>query len=171
MVLRMRLTEQPLWIATKDLHHACEQHRVGGAMATGSPPKEWYAKWLQALYQIHNVTDEFLPECVHRSSRIKEDLNSLAIETTNLKSATEYCNSLTKEKRIAGASYVLTGAHLMGGEIMRRRLVDYPTKHLEWEDRKEALSVLGELRSRIDINEEARDCFYALIKIMDEIAE
>jgi hypothetical protein len=73
------------------------------------------------------------------------------------------------EKDIAGAAYVLTGAHLMGGEIMRRRLVGYPTTHLEWDDRKAAIVELNKFREREDIVEESRKCFQALLKIMDEI--
>jgi hypothetical protein len=73
------------------------------------------------------------------------------------------------EKRIAGAAYVLTGAHLMGGEVMRRRLDGYPTSHLEWDDRKAALAVLQDFRKQEDIVQEARDCFAALLAVMDEI--
>ena len=69
------------------------------------------------------------------------------------------------------SSDLLTGAHLMGGEIMRRRLEGYPTRHLEWDDRKEALAVLQGYRTRDDITEEARDCFKALLAIMDEIKQ
>jgi len=165
----MKINEQPLWIATKDLHHACEQHAVGSAMATGAPPVEWYAKWLRALYQIHSKIDQTLPEIVHRTERLAEDLKAIGIETEDLRAASEYCETLVTEQSIAGAAYVLTGAHLMGGEIMRRRLIGYPTKHLEWDDRKQALTILTDLRQRLDINEEARNCFYALLNVMSEI--
>jgi hypothetical protein len=52
---------------------------------------------------------------------------------------------------------------------MRRRLKDFPTKHLEWEDRKASIAVLQTYRIRNDITEEARACFQALLNIMDEI--
>jgi hypothetical protein len=80
-----------------------------------------------------------------------------------------YAYTLDNEKRIAGAAYVLTGAHLMGGEIMRRRLAGFPTTHLEWDDRKAALAALQQYRHREDIAQEARDCFMALLAVMDEI--
>jgi hypothetical protein len=86
-----------------------------------------------------------------------------------IRAANKYTNSLITEKDIAGAAYVLTGAHLMGGEIMRRRLVGYPTTHLEWDDRKAALVELNKFREREDIVEESKNCFHALLKIMDEI--
>ena len=64
---------------------------------------------------------------------------------------------------------MLTGAHLMGGEIMRRRLEGYPTLHLEWDERKEAIAELQLLRTRGELGQEARDCFAALLSVMDEI--
>jgi hypothetical protein len=54
---------------------------------------------------------------------------------------------------------------------MRRRLENYPTNHLLWDDRKAALVELNKFRERNDIAEEARECFYALLSIMDEIAK
>jgi hypothetical protein len=86
-----------------------------------------------------------------------------------LEAAYEYVAQLDTQKKIDGAIYVLTGAHLMGGEIMRRRLEGFPTKHLEWTDRKKAIAILQSYRTRDDIGEEARDCFKALLSIMDEI--
>lgn len=165
------MTTKPLWESTRDLHHACEAHAVGGAMATGKPPRIWYKAWLMALYQIHTAVDPSMPECLARSMRIFKDLQGMdeEPEVKLLKSAAAYAASLKDEKSIAGAAYVLTGAHLMGGEIMRRRLEGFPTLHLEWDDRKEAIAVLQTYRTRDDITEESRDCFQALLNVMDEI--
>lgn len=160
----------PLWEATRDLHHACEAHPVGKAMATGKPPELWYAKWLEALHTIHVVVDAHLPECIHRTGRLASDLRSMNVGTGSSGVARLYADSLTDERKVAGAAYVLTGAHLMGGEIMRRRLEGYPTEHLLWDDRKEALVELNKFRERDDIAEEARACFHALLAIMDEIS-
>jgi len=160
---------KPLWEATRDLHHACEEHPVGAAMASGKPPLEWYAQWVLALLQIHSRLDPHLPETVHRGDRLLADLLSMDVDIDPLESAAAYAATMDDEKRIAGAAYVLTGAHLMGGEVMRRRLDGYPTSHLEWDDRKAALAVLQDFRSREDIVQEARDCFAALLAVMDEI--
>ena len=162
---------KPLWEETRELHHACEQHAVGGAMATGKPPHIWYAAWLVALLQIHSIIDEHMPNCLNRTDRLINDINSMQMELPKLEAAIVYTRSLTNEKRIAGAAYVLTGAHLMGGEIMRRRLEGFPTKHLEWDDRKEAIAILQQYRTRDDIGEEAKDCFRALLSVMDEIED
>jgi hypothetical protein len=168
----MKITERPLWIVTKDLHHACEQHQVGSAMASGTPPIDWYAKWLKALWQIHNLIDSHQHPSLGRVERLEDDLKSIGVEVKTLNAAEDYCNEIfMNERRIAGACYVLTGAHLMGGEIMRRRLIGYPTKHLEWEDRKKSLDELSILRQRDDIAQEARNCFLTLLKVMDEIVQ
>lgn len=160
---------KPLWEETRDLHHACEAHAVGGAMSTGNPPPLWYASWLQALHQIHLAIDSGVPDNVRRVERIEEDLVALNIGIEPFDAAKEYIKTLDNEKSLAGAIYVLTGAHLMGGEIMRRRLEGFPTKHLEWDDRKSSLAFLQTYRIRDDITLEARACFQALLDIMDEI--
>lgn len=157
-----------LWKETRDLHHACEEHDIGAAMASGKPPIQWYTDWVRSLLEIHTVIDEHYPSTINRIDRLKLDLENL-VKPSELTVAKEYAESLKTEKDIAGAAYVLTGAHLMGGEVMRRRLLDYPTKHLEWENRKDALKELNVLRSREDVVEEARNCFSALLRIMDEI--
>ena len=162
---------KPLWESTRDLHHACEAHAVGGAMSTGKPPRIWYKAWLMALYQIHSAVASTVPESIGRAMRIFKDLQAMdeEPEVKPFKAASEYVETLKDEKSIAGAAYVLTGAHLMGGEIMRRRLEGFPTLHLEWDDRKEAIAVLQTYRTRDDITKEARDCFQALLNVMDEI--
>jgi hypothetical protein len=159
----------PLWEATRDLHHACEAHPVGAAMATGKPPAHWYAAWVQALLRIHTRLDPSLPLVVHRCAGLQADLDALGIDVPESAAALAYADTLTDEVALAGAGYVLTGAHLMGGEIMRRRLEGYPTRHLVWEDRKAALAELGLLRQRPDIVAAARACFGGLLAIMDEI--
>lgn len=172
-----RKIDKPLWEYTRDLHHACEAHTVGGAMATGKPPKIWYLAWCIGLYQIHEILDKHCAEELKRAEALREDCAALTKELALhldvgpawLQSAKEYVDQLDTQEKIDGAIYVLTGAHLMGGEIMRRRLEGYPTKHLEWDDRKAALTILQQYRLRDNIGDEARDCFKALLKIMDEI--
>jgi hypothetical protein len=160
-----------LWNATRDLHHACEQHPVGGVMAVGKPPAIWYAAWLQVLLQLHEVVDQHLPSTVHRVDRIKKDIATLGITVEPIKAAKSYANTLNNSTAIVGAAYVLTGAHLMGGEIMRRRLEGFPTEHLSWDSRPEALKCLTQLRESPEVIQPARDCFKCLLDSMDEILE
>lgn len=159
---------KPLWEATRDLHHACEAHPVGAAMSSGKPPMIWYAAWVKALLQIHSHMDPHAPECIRRTDRLIKDCES-AGNVDEIAAARDYIRTLDNSNALTGALYVLTGAHLMGGEIMRRRLEGYPTTHLEWEDRKDALAELQILRTRGDLGEEARACFAALLSVMDEI--
>lgn len=158
-----------LWQQTRDLHHACEAHPVGAAMASGTPPRHWYAAWLDTLHQIHAAIDPHLPEAAHRAARVRADMDAMGFEIPHTEAAARYVETLTDERAIAGAGYVLTGAHLMGGEIMRRRLDGFPTQHLEWDDRKAALAVLQGFRDRDDLVSAARACFGALLASMDEI--
>lgn len=159
----------PLWEATRELHHACEAHTVGAAMASGKPPLQWYADWLSALYTIHWEIDKHIPAILHRTARVQADLTATNCTANIMRAANLYANSLITEKDITGAAYVLTGAHLMGGEIMRKRLIGYPTSHLEWDDRKSAIAELTKFREREDVAQEATNCFKALLRIMDEI--
>ena len=166
----MMKLDKPLWEYTRDLHHACEAHDVGGAMSTGKPPRIWYTAWLMALYQIHAAIDASCTDpVITRAKEVMQDFVSMNTEMYALQAAYDYVAQLDNQKKIDGAIYVLTGAHLMGGEIMRRRLEGFPTKHLEWTDRKKAIAILQNYRTRDDIGEEARDCFKALLNIMDEI--
>lgn len=165
------MSQKPLWEETRDLHHACEQHIVGRAMSLGNPPKPWYAEWLKALHQIHSVVDLHMPGILGRVDRLQNDIDEMGFHVEGLAAADRYVASLHTEQAIAGAAYVLTGAHLMGGEIMRRRLERFPTSHLEWDDRKEAIAILQQYRTRDDITQEARNCFQALLEVMDEIRD
>ena len=156
-----------LWEATRDLHHACEAHPVGAAMAAGTPPEAWYACWVTALHQLHQVVDGTLPPTLNRVGRLEADIAASSLQQP-LQAAARYAASLTTEPALAGAAYVLIGAHLMGGEIMRRRLLGFPTAHLEWDDRKDGLAWLKIARDRGEVAQEARDCFAALLAVMDE---
>jgi hypothetical protein len=162
-------TPKPLWEYTRDLHHACEAHPVGSAMATGHPPAVWYAAWIKALHQIHSVTDCYVDPVLQRTEQLQADLRSIDCAVGPLAAAEQFVLTLIDDGSISGATYVLAGAHLMGGEIMRRRLVGYPTTHLEWNDRPAAIAVLQQYRERSDIGDHARNCFAALLSVMDEI--
>ena len=163
------LKAHPLWEATRDMHHACEAHAVGAAMASGNPPRQWYAAWLTALHQIHGALDASLPEPLRRVDLLALDMAAMGLPTAPLKAAADYAAQLGNEAALAGAGYVLTGAHLMGGEIMRRRLEGFPTQHLTWRDRKLALVDLQAMRARKGIAPDALACFAALLAVMDEI--
>lgn len=153
---------------TQQLHAACEQHPVGEAMAAGNPPDHWYAGWLRALHTIHTVIDTHAPECAHRTHQLEQDLSKYPA-TPQVEQAARFAKNLADPDHIEGAVYVLLGAHLMGGEILKRRLADYPTAHLEWQDRSECLQYLGTLRNREDLLPGATACFQGILDCMQEI--
>ena len=173
------MTLGPLHEATRDLHHACEAHPVGAAMAAGNPPIKWYGAWVNALSAIHEVTDLFVPDYVDRRPGLRADLAALNVDPRSAPAAADrYANDLLfaplfspmfVPQAIEGALYVLIGAHLFGGEIMRRRLGDLPTQHLLWQDRQAAVAWFKPLREREELVEQARRCFGVLLATMDEI--
>tara|TARA_R110000772_G_scaffold7145_7_gene24499 strand:- start:5222 stop:5770 length:549 start_codon:yes stop_codon:yes gene_type:complete len=171
-----------LWEGTRDLHHACEQHPIGQAMASGSPKIEVYYAWVDALSRLHKRLDPFMPEVLHRTKELREDLEDIIksqqdVAEVKLNKAPPFAKYFAKglqscKNKQAGASYVLAGAGLMGGALMVKALGDnYPTAHLQWEDRRAALDALGEIRENGKVIKEARECFAALLQIMDEIEE
>ena len=159
----------PLWEATRDLHHACEDHDVGAAMSSGQPPMDWYARWLWSLREIHAIIDVYVPHHSRRVLPLTEDILATGINPKMVMAATLYAESLRDDHDIHGAIYVMLGAGLMGGEVMRRRLTGYPVRHLEWQDRPASLALLREYRERPELADSARNCFAALLKTMDEI--
>jgi heme oxygenase len=156
-----------LWHATRELHHRAEQHPVGASMADGSIGPQQWADWLGALLTVHQRIDPHLPAHCRRYSELLLDIrDSNATPRANI-AAAEYASSL---RDVLGAAYVFTGAHLMGGAIMARKLGDrLPVHHLTWGDRAEAIAYLRGLRERDDLADEAVRAFAAVIAIMDEI--
>ena len=157
--------------ATRHLHHACEQHEVGAAMATGQPREDWYASWLSALLVIHSYLDASMPVICRRTYSLGVDLQKMKCEVYTPPAAYRYIQSLKNINDELGGCYVLTGAGLMGGAIMKKRLINYPTNHLEFADRGLALEYLKSWRNREELTDPAKNCFYALLKIMDEIRD
>ena len=99
------------------------------------------------------------------------DLQKMKCEVYTPPAAYTYIQSLKNINDELGGCYVLTGAGLMGGAIMKKRLINYPTNHLEFADRGLALEYLKSWRNREELADPAKNCFYALLKIMDEIPD
>lgn len=155
--------------ATKELHHACEAHPVGAAMATGTPPIQWYGSWLSALLVIHSYLDFTMPIAARRAPQLASDLQKIKCPIYTPPAAYKYIQSLNNLNDEKGGSYVLTGAGLMGGAIMKKRLIDYPTLHLDFADKPTALDFLRRLRNDEELIDAAKHCFSALLEVMDEI--
>jgi hypothetical protein len=160
-----------LYSLTRDLHHVCEDHPVGAAMSRGDISAQWWADWLNALIAIHQVIDTVAPPPLRFAQALKEDLAESAVPPRPTRSAHHLSATLAGNPYLADAAhYVITGAHLMGGAVMRKSIGDrLPTGHLYPYDRNRVVEDWKPYRDRVDLGEEARQVFRSLIHIMDEI--
>jgi hypothetical protein len=161
-----------LFDTTRDLHHACELHPVGGSMSDGSILKQWWADWLSALYQIHRVIDG--DSDIDDLSRIQElnvDLKACSINPRYNCITRELVKKLKESERYRmAARYVITGAHLMGGQVTRKRIAGrLPSAHLHYGNRKQLMNEWLPYRQKTELTQEARRIFQYLLWIMDEI--
>lgn len=161
-----------LFDTTRDLHHACEIHLVGGAMSDGGISAQWWADWLNALYMFHVIIDGPVEEdLLSRTLELEVDLKGCSVEPRHNCIADELVSKLNKSKDMREAGrYVLTGAHLMGGAVTKKRIRGrLPTAHLQFGNRKELMSIWSPYRQRIELTDEARTIFQYLLWTMDEI--
>ena len=163
--------EKNLFTETRDLHHACEQHVVGASMSNGSIGEQWWADWCGALYQIHQVIDPELPEKLHRVNHLKIDVESCKMDPRENKEVNELVEELKKRPKLREAAhYVVTGAHLMGGQVMRMTIGPrLPNAHLHFKNRKEIMQTWTPYRDRLDLADDAKEIFARLLLIMDEM--
>ena len=156
--------------STKELHHAAEQHVIGGAMGEGTISGPDWLNWLGALLTVHGALDPHMPEALWRVVQIEQDIQAMGDQPLHNQAAEDFAATLTNETAIVGASYVFTGAHLMGGAVIERRINGrLPCAHLRWADRQEALRAWRPLRERGDAADAARAAFAAVISIMNEM--
>ena len=163
---------ESLYDTTRDLHHACEMHLVGGSMSDGTIDKQWWADWLLALYQIHlHIDGDRDEDMLSRTKELEVDIKGSLTQPRENNSSQELANVLQRsEKHRLAARYVITGAHLMGGQVTRKRIAGkLPCAHLHYGNRKELVKEWSPLRNRVDLTEPAREIFQYLLWIMDEI--
>ena len=157
-----------LYDATKDLHHACEAHPVGGRMSKGNvTPQEW-ADWLWAFRCLHSVVDLQLPDHMSRDGLLSADLSVLPSANPSAAALT-FASSLVG-REVTGAAYVLHGAHRSGGRVMAPILSKrgFPCAHISYRDPDAVKAwVVGARES--DCVDMARATFECLLSVMDEI--
>lgn len=160
-----------LYDATKDMHHACEQHPVGQRMSKGNvTPQEW-ADWLAAFRTLHGAIDMTLPAHMSRDFVLTADLSVLP-EPRPSDAARRFAISLLGHE-VVGAAYVLHGAHRSGGRVMAPKMAKrgFPTLHTVYRDPDAAKAWINDARDRSDMAQQARDTFGCLLAVMDEIEE
>ena len=160
-----------LFSLTRDLHHACEEHPVGNAMSKGDVNEQWWADWLGVLHAAHSVLDKEIDERFGCVDKLEQDIKASNVSPRECVSALAMVERLKQDKNfLLAAHYVLTGAHLMGGQVMRKTIGErLPTAHLQLGDRKDMLQHWMPMRERVDLADEARDVFKCLLDIMDDI--
>lgn len=163
--------DMTLFSLTRDLHHVCEDHAVGAAMSRGDISAQWWADWLAALEAAHQAIDPDAPEPMRCADELAQDLADTDAEPCGNTAADQLAAALRADADLrVAAQYVLVGAHLMGGQVMRKRIGDrLPTKHLQIADRKALIQKWKPLRDRVDLAEEARQVFRGLYAIMEGI--
>ena len=154
---------------TRPAHHAAEQHPVGAAMADGTISADWWSLWCAALLPVHAILDLHSPASIHRTAELISDLHAGPVVPIS-QEALAYARTLTTPDAIDGAVYVFTGAHLMGGAVIAKRVGDrLPCAHLHWADRRQAIADWSPLRGRWQLQAQADAAFSAIGRIMEDI--
>ena len=163
-----------LYHATTDLHHDAEKHPFGMRMAAGTLSRQEWTDWLGAMNQLHIVLDTYLPPSLKRAHDIHMDqLMMLPLEPMYSMAAEKLVNSLVQPEMIGGLCYILSGANLRGGQVIKRTLepLGFPCNHLSF-DKHDAVFAndwLKRLREATEVAEGAQKAFQGVISIMDEI--
>lgn len=155
--------------ATRDLHHACEQHPVGQRMVNGAITAQEWADWLWAFRALHIVVDATLPWHMNRLVALTTDLATLPPANPS-PAAMRFAASLMG-KDTTGAAYVLHGAHRSGGRVLAPKMAKrgFPTAHTCYLYPDVVQDWISEARGKSAFAEQARDTFGCLLAVMDEI--
>ena len=159
-----------LYEATRDLHHACEQHPVGQRMAAGAITAQEWADWLAAFRAIHVAIDPHNPAYMARVALLDADLALLPAPRPG-RAAHDLAASLTTPESVSAASYVLHGAHRRGGRVLVKIMgkAGLPTAHVFYDLPGAAEEFVKAHRVRSDLAGEARRVFGGLLRVMDEL--
>lgn len=158
-----------LYDATKDLHHTCEAHPVGGRMSKGNVSRQEWADWLWAFRCLHSVVDLQLPDHMSRDAVLTCDLSILPSARPSAAALTFAASLVGRD--VTGAAYVLHGAHRSGGRVMAPILSKrgLPSAHITYRDPEAVQEWVRQARGAADSVDLARATFECLLSVMDEI--
>lgn len=158
-----------LYEATKDLHHACEVHPVGQRMQAGAVTHDAWADWLLAFRVLHRAADRMLPEHMARDQLLAADLSVLPVGAYS-PTAEAFAETLM-DVEATGAAYVLHGAHRSGGRVLAPKLAKrgFPSLHVVYSRPDAVKEWLDATRGADAFRQQARDTFFCLLDVMDEI--
>lgn len=166
--------ENNLYHATTNLHHDAEKHPFGQRMAEGTLTRQEWVDWLGAMEQIHVALDPYLHPSLKRAHDIHMDqLMMLPLTPRHSEVADSIVKSLDNARLIGGLCYILSGANLKGGQVIRKKIepLGFPCNHLTFapEDASPADKWLKRLRDATELAEGAKAAFIGVLKVMDEI--
>lgn len=158
-----------LFDATRDQHHACEQHPLGQAMVSGAVTPQQWADWLWAMRCLHSVVDAELPAHMARDALFGADLLVLPKACAS-RAALRYARELIGQD-CTGTAYVLHGAHHSGGRVLAPKMAKrgLPSLHTIYLDAAAAKAWIVTARSTLEATQQARATFQCLLAVMDEI--
>lgn len=156
--------------ATRDMHHACEAHPVGGRLVSGAVTRQEWADWLDAFSVLHHVVDAALPQHMDRAAPLASDLAMLPRPRLS-RAALSFAAALGTAQDTSGAAYVLHGAHRSGGRVISPKMakLGLPTQHVVYADPDAVQVIVRGWRAREDLTRQARATFGCLLAVMDEI--
>ena len=165
-----------LYNATTAAHHDAENHPFGQRMAAGRRSRQEWADWLQAMLDIHTVLDPYLPTSLQRGGDLALDLyQMLPVRGERTESAQRIVEAIRSGDLsvIGGVSYILCGANLRGGQVIKEKLipVGFPCNHLTFESFVEPNKWLGKLRECGVLADSANTAFKLVLDVMSEIDE
>lgn len=162
--------------ATRDLHHACEQHPLGQRMARGEVTAQEWADWLAGFAVLHAAADRVMPIHMQRGYLFNADFEWLrmqhGVEPREPQAAVAWASMLDTETDKLGAAYVLHGAHRRGGPIIRKVVSRHglPSAHTHYDRAVDAERLVKALSARTDLAAAARRTFAVLLASMDEVS-
>jgi heme oxygenase len=166
-----------LYDATTDVHHDAQETIFGKKMAEGVLTRQEWGDWLNAMAAIHRELDPFLPAACRRLPELTRDLIELAdVQPAQLPATRAVLTPLFTEgpAYIGGLSYVMCGANLRGGAVVRKALAKtgLPCHHLYFsrEDAFAADQWLKRIREYPQLEAASRQAFGNILLIMKEIS-
>lgn len=179
-----------LYLATRELHHACEQHPLGQRMSAGTISAQEWADWLMAFRAIHAAIDPHLPAHLARVALLDADLAAMRgmfeVDARLPASAGGFGRDLhqaaaragqsdiaSTAPEVLGAAYVLHGAHRRGGQVLTRTLAQrgFASAHVVYPMPAEAEAFVKGLRDVEHLAPHARAAFAALLAAMGDITK
>lgn len=170
------MADTNLYHATTNLHHDAEKHPFGERMLNGTLSRQEWTDWLGAMEQIHIALDPYLPPSLKRAHDLHMDLlMMLPLKPARSEAIEALTLDLIDPELIGGLSYVLSGANLRGGQVIRKRLspLGFPCNHLSFDAMHVAPADnwLKRLRDAKALRDGAQQAFRAVLCVMDEINE